>query len=201
VSAFDQLLNIVEEQPLSRSLAVALRIATSIEDEELTSSIKLELMGYLAANPEMKEDTIVPEYRAVPGQWYDDYGLVLALNDLDLAFINEFRLRHGVAELEGIAAGTKPLVIRPVEFSEIIRNNINVEVSVFKFRPSSVSQVLTNSKVHLIDRVVSQREKISAIPEIQVPQETEILQIKPNIYGVGIDLKALWRRLFKTNKL
>jgi len=23
-----------------------------------------------------------------------------------------------------------------------------------------------------------------------VPQETEILQIKPNIYGVGIDLKA-----------
>ena len=64
MSAFDQLLTIVEEQPLSRILPVALRIATSIADEELTSRIKLELLGYLADNPEMKEDTIVPEYRA-----------------------------------------------------------------------------------------------------------------------------------------
>jgi hypothetical protein len=190
----------VEKQPLSQSLPVALRIAASIADEELTSWIKLELMGYLADNPEMKEDTIVPEYRAVPGLWYDDFGRVLALDDPDLSFINEFRLRHGVAELEGVAAGTNPLVIRPAEFSEIIRNNLNVEVSVFKFRPSSVSQVLTNIKVRLIDRLAIQREKISAIPNIQVPQETEILQIKPNIYGVGIDLMALWRRFVGTKK-
>jgi hypothetical protein len=142
LSVFDQLLTIVGEQPLSRSLLVALRIAPSIADEELTSWIKLELMGYLADNPEMKEDTIVPEYRAVPGLWYDDYDLVLALDDPDLAFINEFRLRHGVAELEGIAVGTKILVARPAEFSEIIRKNLNVVVSVFKFRPSMVPPIV-----------------------------------------------------------
>lgn len=200
VSAFERLLTLVEEQPLSRSLPAALRIATTIADEEWASWIKLELMGYLPDNPAMKKDTVVPEYRGVPGLWYDDYGRTLALDDPDLAFINELRLRQGIAELEGIAAGTKPLAMRPTEFSEIIRNNLNVEVSVFQFRPSSVSQVLTNIKVRLLDRLARQREKISAIPDIQVPQAGEILQIKPSIYGVSIDLKALWRRVFGTKK-
>lgn len=200
MGTFERLLTLVEEQPLSRSLPVAFRIATSIGDKELASWIKLELMGYLSDNPEMKEDIIVPEYRMVPGQWYDDYGRVLAINDPNLEFINEYRMRQGVAELEGVASGTKPLVVRPVEFSEIIRSNLHVEVSIFRFRPSSVSQVLTNIKVRLIDRLAVRREKISAIPDIQVREEEEILQIKPSLYGVSINLKALWRRLFKTKK-
>ena len=127
-------------------------------------------------------------------------GRPLVLNDPKLAFINEFRLRHGVAELEGIASGTGTLTVRAIEFSQLIRDNLNVEVSVFQFRPSSVSQVLTNIKVRLIDHLASRREKINAMPDNQVPQAAEILQIKPTIYGVGIDLKALWRRAFGTKK-
>ena len=61
----------MEEESLSRSLQAALRIATNIGDEQWTSWIKLELIGYVADNPAMKKDTIVPEYRGVPGQWYD----------------------------------------------------------------------------------------------------------------------------------
>jgi hypothetical protein len=200
VSAFERLLTLVEEQTLSRSLPVALRVAIVIADEEWASWIRLELMGYLADNPAMKADTVVPEYRGVPGLWYDDYGRALALNDPGLAFINELRLRPGVAELEGIATGTGTLTMRPTEFSEIIRNNLHVEVSVFQFRPSSVSQVLTNIKVRLLDHLASRRGKISALPDIQVPQKTEILQIKPSVYGISIDLKALWRRVFSTKK-
>jgi len=200
VSAFERLLTLVEEQTLSRSLPVALRVALAIADEEWASWIRLELMGYLADNPAMKADTVVPEYRGVPGLWYDDYGRALALNDPSLEFINELRLRPGVAELEGIAAGTGTLAMRPTEFSEIIRNNLHVEVSVFQFRPSSVSQILTNIKVHLLDHLASRRGQISAIPDIQVPQKTEILQLKPSVYGISIDLKALWRRVFSTTK-
>ena len=87
---------------------MALRVATTIADEEWASWIKLELMGYFQEKSAMKEDTIVPEYRGVPGQWYDDYGRAFVLNDHSLQFINEIRLRSGVTELEGIAAGTAP---------------------------------------------------------------------------------------------
>jgi len=196
MSGYDQLLTLIEQQPLSRSLPAALRIANSITDEEWASWIKLELMGYLADNPAMRKQTAVPEYRAVPGLWYDDYGRSLAINDPGLAFINELRLRQGVTELESIAAGNGPLVMRPMEFSDIIRNNFDVEVSIFQFQPRSVCQVLTNIKVQLLDRVASRRERISAIPVNQISQKAEILLLKPNLYGVGVDLKALWRRAF-----
>jgi hypothetical protein len=75
-----------------------------------------------------------------------------------------------------------------------------VEVSVFQFRPSSVSQNLTNIKVRPLDRIPQQRDKITGIPDIEVPRETEILQIKPSLYGVSIDQKALWRRAFRPKK-
>ena len=200
MNAFERLLALVEEQTLSRSLPAALRVAAAIADEEWASWIRLELMGYFADNPAMKEDTIVPEYREVPGLWYDDYGRVLALNNPDLVFINELRLRCGVPELAGIATGTGTLAMRPTEFSETLRNNLNVEVSVFRFQPSSVNQVLINIKVRLLDHLASRHGRISTIPDIQVSHETEILQLKPNVYGIGIDLKALWRRVSGTTK-
>jgi len=196
MNAFERLLTLVEEQPLSRSLPTALIVASTIADKSLASWVRLELMGYLAGNPAMRDDTIVPEYRSVTGQWYDDYGRMFALDDSQLGFINELRLREGVAELEGLAAGGGTLAMRPTELSEIIRKGLNIEVSVFQFRPSSVSQVLTNIKVHLLDHLASRMSKIKELPDIQVMKEPEILQIKPGLYGVSIDMKALWRRVF-----
>jgi len=73
LSTFDRLLSLVEEQPLSRSLPAAIRIATTIGDEELACWIRLELMGYLADNPAMTYHTVVPEYRSVAVEWRDDY--------------------------------------------------------------------------------------------------------------------------------
>lgn len=200
MSTFERLLSIVEEQPLNRSLLAALRVATAIGDEELASWIRLELMGYIPDNPAMTQHTVVPEYRSVAGQWRDDYGRPLVLDDPDLTFINETRLRLGVAELEGIAGGTGMLTMRLTDFSEIIRNHLRVEVTVFEFRPSSVSQVLTNVKVQLLEQLATRREAIAALPDIQTSQEPEILHLKPSIYGMSIDLKALWRRVFGSSK-
>jgi hypothetical protein len=200
LSIFEHLLSIVEEQPLSRSLPAALRIATAIGDEDLASWIRLELMGYLPDNPAMTQYTVVPEYRSVAGQWRDDYGRPLLLEDPNLGFINETRLRPGVAELEGIAGGTGMLAMRLTDFSRIIREHLNVEVTIFEFRPSSVSQILTNVKVRLLDQLASQREAISALPDLRTSQEPEILHLKPGIYGMSIDLKALWRRVFGLRK-
>jgi hypothetical protein len=195
MSAFERLLTLVEERPLSQSLAAALRIATAIKDDELASWIRLELMGYLADNPAMREDVVVPEYRRVPGEWYDDFGRRFAIDDPNLGFFNELRLRQGIAELEGIVLSSGLLAIRPLEFSEMIRTNLKVEVSTFRFGPSSVRQVLMNIKVHLLDRLASRRDTIDSLPATHVAHEADILQLKPSLYGVGIDLKALWRRM------
>lgn len=200
MSTFERLLSIVEEQPLSRSLPAALRIANAIGDQELASWIRLELMGYLLDNPTMTQHTVVPEYRSVAGQWRDDYGRPLLLEDPKLGFINETRLRLGVAELEGIASGTGMLAMRLTDLSEIIRKHLNVEVTTFEFRPSSVTQVLTNVKVRLLDQLASQREAIAVLPEARTSQEPEILHLKPGIYGMSIDLKALWRRVFGSSR-
>ena len=197
---FHTLLSIAEEQALSRSLPAALRDSTAISDEQLASWIKLELMGYLNTNPENKPHTVVPEYRDIPGLWSDDYGRVLMLDQPDLAFINHIRLRQGVTEFEGIATGSGTLAMREMEFAEIIRANLGTELSTYQFSPDSVKQVLTNIKVQLLDRIAQQREKIKALPVSSVLQQTEILQLKPTIYGVGIDLKALWRKMFGTTK-
>jgi hypothetical protein len=200
MSTFDQVMRDAEERSLDRSLPIVLRIARAIGDEELATWLRLKLMGYLAENPAMGNDTVVPEYRTVLGQWYDDYGRPLVLDDANLTFINEFRLRQGAAELQGLATATGSLSVRPMEFSQLIRRELNVEVSVFQFRSASVSQVLANIKLHLLDQLMNRREKIAALPELKKPAESDIIQIKPGIYGVSIDLKALWRRMFRSKK-
>jgi hypothetical protein len=196
MDSLTKLLSVVEEQPLSHSLPTALRVSTTIADEKWSSWIKLELMGYFADNPELKPETIVPEYRRIVGLWYDYYGRPLLINDPRIEIINELRLRHGVTELESIAGTTGPVAFRAVDHSEIIRKELGVEVHVFQCPPGSVKQILTNIKVQLLDRIAQQQEKIKAIPDVQTPREGEILQLKPTIYGVGVDLKALWRRTF-----
>ena len=200
MSAFDRVLKTAEEQPLSKSLPAALRLANAAGDDALVSWIRLELMGYLSGTPAMRDDTVVPEYRSVGGQWFDEYGRGLVLDDPDLGFINEFRLRQGVAELEGIAGATGMMTIRPTEFAEIIRRDLRVEVSIFRFHPSAVSQVLTNIRTQLLDRLVASRERLSAIKGAEVPQEAEVLELKPSFYGVTVDLKALWRRLMSRKR-
>lgn len=200
MNTFEHLLGIVEEQPLSRSLPAVLRIATAIGDAELASWIKLELMGYFSDNPAMTERITVPEYRSVAGEWRDDYGRRLVVSDPNFGFINEIRLRQGVAELEGITGGTGMLALRLPDISELMRKQLNVEVSLFEFRPSSVSQVLTNVKVHLLDQLAGRREAIAVLPEASTSQESEILQLKPGMYGVSLDLKAIWRRFFGSRK-
>lgn len=193
----ERLFSTIEEQPLSRGLTASLKIATSIKDDELVRWIKLEIMGLFHDNPAMTETTVVPKYRSVPGQWHDEYGRPLVLSDPNLGFVNEVRLRHGVAELEGLVSSSNMLTMRLPEFSDIIRQNLHVDVSLFQFRPSSVSQVLANIKVHLLDQLALRRESINSLPSNTPHNTPEILQLKPGLYGISVDLKALWRRLFK----
>jgi hypothetical protein len=202
-NAVEALLTTIEQQPLSRSLVTVLRTAGEIGDDGFAAWVKLELMGYLSGNAAMTKDVIVPEYRAVSGLWYDDFGRPLVIDDPTLDFVNEIRLRYGAAELEGAASATDVLSMRENKLAEIIQQNLGATVTVFRFQSASVRQVLTNIKLHLIDHVTGRRDKINclaAADSIAQAPEPDILQIRPNLYGIGLDLRALWRKMFGSHE-
>ena len=196
MAGYGRLIARVSDEPLSRSLPTVLTAADSIGDDDLARLIRLELGGYVAENPAMSEDAVVPEYRAVPGNWYDDFGRMFLVKDPKLDFVNVIRLRHGVAELEGFNTAIGPLAAHEPAYAEVIREGLNVEVSVFQFQVSSVAQVLSNIRVHVLDELASRREAFKDAQLETRDKSGEILLVKPQFYGVGVDLRALWRHVF-----
>lgn len=189
----DKILSESHREPLSAVLSQVLRLAEHAGDQELSMWARLELIGYTTENPVMTEEVFVPEYRTVRGQWFDVYNQLLVVDDPELEFINETRLRHGVSELEGIASAAGICALQLPKFSDIIRDNLHVEVSTFRFNPSSVAQVLSCIRGQLLDRVARYRGVQEAPPSTE-SSGPEILRLCPNLYGIGVDLKALWKR-------
>jgi AbiTii-like protein len=189
------LLRQTQDWPLSKSLSSVLRVALRAGDTELTAWVRLELLGYSSGNPAMTKETMVPEYRTVGGQWFDEYGRPLVITDSRLAFINETRLRFGVPELETFIGTSGTIALRLPEFSEIIRERLSVEVSLFRFSPHSIAQVLANIKAQLLDRLAAQRSELDKAPlEGTEPGWEDIVELHPNLGGIGLNLNALWKR-------
>jgi len=200
MTGFDELLRVAEDQPLSRSLPRVLSAANKVGAGGLSQWAKLELMGYLSENPAMTDDVVVPEYRTVVGTWYDDFGRMFRVDDPKMSFVNEIRLRHGVAELEALARATGPLDAVEHPSAALIRDSLAVPVTVFRFDPRAAAQILMNIRVHLIDQLAADRERFDDLSVQPDAPAAEILKIAPEFYGVGVDLKALWRRFFRREK-
>jgi hypothetical protein len=115
-----------------------------------------------------------------------------------MVFINEMRLRFGVIEMEGMIGAKGPLAFRAANFAEIIRRNLKIEVTTFNFSPAAVPVVLEAIRTQLFDQVILRKEKLKGRKfETRKSKSDDIIQLKPNIYGIGIDLKALWRKFQK----
>ncbi len=195
MSEYDRVIQRAERHPLSQSLPSALRLALESSDQEFAAWIRYELLGYTSENPVMTPEVVVPTYRTVRGQWFDHYGRPLVLSDPNLAFVSETRLRAPVGELESFVGAHGVLTQQLPEFSDIIRDSLHVDVSEFRFAPLSVEQVLVNIRAHLLDRLSTRRAALERLGPKEARVETEILLLRPNLYGLGIDLRALWRRL------
>ncbi len=191
---YEQLLQQVEDLPLSKSLSKVLGAAVQAHDDELTTWTRLELLGYVKDNPVMTEQTVVPEYRTVSGQWFDKDGSRLAIPDASLAFMNAIRLREGVPELEIFADVFGMGELWLPDLADLIRENLRVEVSVFRFNSRSVSQVLASIKAQLVDHVASHSHLLRRPPARPKANSEDIVELRPNFYGIGINLNALLRR-------
>lgn len=190
------LLNAIDDLHVSKAVASGLRIAEATDASDLAKWCRLELAGYLASNPAMSEEVVVPEYRAVVGQHADIYGRVLVLEP-DLSFIGVTRLRNGIEELEILAQTRETVMIHDPHMCGLIRQYLNVDVYSFRFSAVHLTGVCSavreelRQRIMTLERALNDSKSVTAHPPVDAE---EILELRPNLYGIGINLRALWRR-------
>tara|TARA_R110001583_G_scaffold194824_1_gene367225 strand:- start:1366 stop:1941 length:576 start_codon:yes stop_codon:yes gene_type:complete len=181
----------LHSRPLSESLQKLLLLATHINDNELVKWVKFELTGYYGSD--MSEDDVVPEYREVSGYHTDDYGRKFIIEDEQLQFINTTRLRAGIAELEVYTENG--IIQKDQSTCNLIFENLNVRVTSFHVSGSQIQNLLTSVKCELIERVSKldpQKETKTITPDTN----EDIIELKPNFFGLGLNLNALKRKWF-----
>ena len=141
----------------------------------------------------MTDEIVVPEYRTVVGQHADIYGRVLML-PANLSFMNETRLRNGVEEMEALATSRDVVTIHDPHMCELIDQHLKVHVDVFRFSSVHLTGVLSAIRTELEDRLQALGPKIRHGDSVAADPGDEILELRPNLYGIGINLRALWRR-------
>ncbi len=176
---------------VGRGLASAHDAALKMGETELAKWCRLEHGGYDDSNPARGDETI-PDYRTVTGLHFDAYGRPF-LPPRSFEFINAMPVPHGVAELERILQGPDDFVrVHFPSICELIGENFQVEVYEFRFKASAVSSVLGAVEMELQERL-SATERTLQIRGDEAERE-DIVMISPNLYGVGFNLRALWRR-------
>jgi hypothetical protein len=189
----EHILGNLDSSPLSQSLRQALSLAEDAGHADTARWCRLELGGYLASNPAMDEKTVVPEYRTVVGQHADIYGRVLLL-PANLSFVGETRLRNGVEELEALAKSREVVAIHDPDMCKLIHEHLKVQVYAFRFSSVHLTGVLSSIRMELQDRL----RRLDEIGEAgRAPTSSgrdDILELRPNVYSVGVNLRALWRR-------
>lgn len=192
---FNSILKKIDDEPLSKSLPMVLRLSKSIGESDLEKWVKLELNGYFNTNPALTDEVVVPEFRTVTGQHSDDYGRPLVIKDHKLAFVNTTRTRYGVADLERMLDENFTCSYRDALMSEIIKNNLDVEVSIFSFHTRQFAGVLSGIKAELSERLMAIKGQIEDVEtDLASPPQEDVIELKPNFFGLGLNLNALLRR-------
>ncbi|MBL4754264.1 MAG: hypothetical protein JKY52_11820 [Flavobacteriales bacterium] len=140
---------------LSKILPSVLILSKHLGNSTLEKWTELEFNSYFKGNKALTDEVVVPEYRTVPGQYHDIYDRPLIIQDPKLKFVNEYRLRHGVLELEKLSESDKLMSIQDTTFTELIKKNFNVEVNSFTFTSTSIVGILGAIRTNLINELMN----------------------------------------------
>ncbi len=152
------------EKPLSQVLPRALQLALLIKDPDLEHWLRMELYGYTQEGGMAEQDT-VPEYREITGRYMDEYNRMLQIQDPRFDFVNGYRFRLGVRQLEEIAGKSEMQNIRDEDFVELLRQELQVNVHRFCFSPTEVVGVLDRVRNRLMERINRIELKSGGIPK------------------------------------
>lgn len=145
------------EKPLSQVLPHALRLSQLLGDRNLEHWVRLELLGYTKEGG-MTDQDIIPEYREITGRYIDSYNRIFQV-PTDFNFVNGYRLRYGVGQLEELAKKQKMQNLRDEYHIELLRRELNVDVSRFCFSPLEIIGVLDRIRSQLINKVKKIKRK------------------------------------------
>jgi len=139
------------EKPLSQVLPRALQLSKLLNLHDLEHWVRMELFGY---NQEggMTEQDVVPDYREITGRYIDNYNQMVQMPS-ELHFVNGYRFRYGVRQLEELSKREKMQNIRDEECIELLRRELNIEVNRFCFSPTEIVGVLDRIRNRLLERV------------------------------------------------
>lgn len=140
---------------LSKVLPSVLIMAKQLDNNELEKWTLLELNGYYSQNKAFTKEVEVPDYRTVPGQYHDIHDRPLIIQDPKLHFVNEYRLRHGVSELEKLQNSEGFLSLQDQNFIGLIKDHLGVEVHSFSFSPTSIIGILDGIRTALINKLMA----------------------------------------------
>ena len=140
------------EKPLSQVLPRALQLSQLLGDHDLEHWVRMELYGYTQEGG-MTEKDAVPEYREVTGRYMDEHNRMLHIENPALHFVNGYRFRYGVRQLEELASKGNMQNIRDEDCIELLRRELHVDVFRFCFSPTELVGVLDRIRNRLLERI------------------------------------------------
>lgn len=190
-----KIIDSLHSKSLSETLQKLLLLATQAEDMELVKWVRFELTGYQGSN--VKNNDIVPEYRDVVGYHTDDLNRKFVIEQDDLKFVNSTRLRAGVVELE--VYKEHGLILKSPQLCNLIYQHLEVKVTSFHVSGPQIQNVLANIKSELANKLTTfEPGKITKASNEHVSEG--IIELKPNVFGLGVNLNALQRKWFPWKK-
>ena len=158
----DEVLQKATEINISEVLPKALTLAKLLDDSDFEKWILLEASGYYNTNSALTNGVFVPDYRKVPGQYYDKMNNPLIIDDPDLfQVVNNYPLRDSVAELEAIEKKDKILSFRNPTVMQMLKEKLGVEVDTFRFSTSSTKGVLNEIRNYIISWILEKQKEVT----------------------------------------
>ncbi|MFL0196432.1 hypothetical protein ACJDU8_12825 [Clostridium sp. WILCCON 0269] len=197
-STYNKLSTKVHISPLSELLPLALKLALELKDLDFEKWIHLEYEGYFNTNPYLTSEIKVPKYRIVVGNYLDIYARLINVQNPKFNFINEYRLRHGVAELENLSKNEQFITISDPDLMDFVNKNLNINALCFRFSPSCIQDVLSSIRARLIDNL----SKIKIKYDIKITSSTEITNrwTRDNKIGVIVGIIGVIVAIVLANK-
>lgn len=186
--------DILESEPLSKALQRTYILAQERKATELATWLQLELGGYYATNNAWSTSTRVPNYRTVTGVHFNAYGQRLQLPP-DMLFVNTLYLREPVEVLESLKNTRQTVVVQDPDAIEWIAEHLKVQLATFHFDTVEVVNILSRIRSELISRAQVLADAGPEDAKAKSMNEEEVIMLSPNFYGVGINFRALWRRV------
>ena len=96
--------------------------------------------------------------------------------------------------LESLRDSRQSVVLQDPSVIGLIAHHLKVEVATFHFDSVALVQVLSQIRSELFNKAQVLSDMPRKKPSAKNTKSEEIVMLKPNIHGIGVDLRALWRK-------